>query len=133
VIQESISLEIRALLGNTAHFCNSFEHEPVQILQHRVVQTFDFKRLVQGLWFLVLGLGSRVRVDLDAEMCSGSEAGSYLRLIDFVYHSTLGLREIKKKKGDLDFRDACHGVRLRHVLERACGVQASGLTGVPRS
>jgi len=31
-------------------------------------------------------------------MCSGSEAGSYLRLIDFVYHSTLGLREIKKRK-----------------------------------
>ena len=30
------------------------------------------------------------------EMCSGSEAGSYLRLIDFVYHSTL--RVIKKKK-----------------------------------
>ena len=33
-----------------------------------------------------------------AEMCSGSEAGSYLRLIDFVYHSTQGLRVIKKKK-----------------------------------
>jgi len=31
-------------------------------------------------------------------MCSGSEEGSYLRLIDFVYHSTLGLRVIKKKK-----------------------------------
>jgi len=31
-------------------------------------------------------------------MCSGSEAGSYLRLIDFVYHTTLGLRVIKKKK-----------------------------------
>jgi len=31
-------------------------------------------------------------------MCSGSEAGSYSRLIDFVYHSTLGLRVIKKKK-----------------------------------
>jgi len=31
-------------------------------------------------------------------MCSGSETGSYLRLIDFVYHSTLGLRVIKKKK-----------------------------------
>ena len=30
------------------------------------------------------------------EMCSASEAGSYLRLIDFVYHSTLGLRVIKK-------------------------------------
>ena len=34
-------------------------------------------------------------------MCSGSEAGSYLRLIDFVYHSTLGLRVIKKKKDRL--------------------------------
>ena len=32
------------------------------------------------------------------EMCSGSEAGSYLRLIDFVYHSPLGLRVIKKKR-----------------------------------
>jgi len=30
------------------------------------------------------------------EMCSGSEAGSYLRLIDSVHHSTLGLRVIKK-------------------------------------
>jgi len=35
------------------------------------------------------------------EMCSGSEAGSYLRLIDFVYHTTLGLRVIKKKKKKL--------------------------------
>jgi len=33
------------------------------------------------------------------EMCSGSEAGSYLRLIDVVYHSTLGSSVIKKKKG----------------------------------
>ena len=32
------------------------------------------------------------------EMCSDSETGSYLRLIDFVYHSTLGWRVIKKKK-----------------------------------
>ena len=32
------------------------------------------------------------------EMCRGSEAGSYLRLGDFVYHSTLGLRVILKKK-----------------------------------
>ena len=31
-------------------------------------------------------------------MCSGSEAGSYLRLIDFVFHSTLGLRVIKKRE-----------------------------------
>jgi len=33
-----------------------------------------------------------------AEMCSGSEAGSYLRLIDSVHHSTLGVRVMKKKK-----------------------------------
>ena len=33
-----------------------------------------------------------------AEMCSGFEAGSYLRLIDFVYHSTLGLRVIKERE-----------------------------------
>ena len=31
------------------------------------------------------------------EMCSGSEAGSYLRLIDFVYHSTPGSRAIGKR------------------------------------
>jgi len=31
-------------------------------------------------------------------MCSGSEAGSYSRLTDFVYHSILGFRVIKKKK-----------------------------------
>jgi len=31
------------------------------------------------------------------EICSGSEAGSYLRLMGFVYHSTLGLRVIKKR------------------------------------
>jgi len=31
------------------------------------------------------------------EMFSGSEAGLYVRLIDFVYHSTLGLRVIKKR------------------------------------
>ena len=37
------------------------------------------------------------------EMCRGSEAGSYLRLIDFVYHSTLGLRVIKKKQSHSSF------------------------------
>jgi len=42
-------------------------------------------------------------------MCSGSEAGSYLRLIDFVYHSTLGLRVIQKKK---------RRVQLRSKVER---------------
>ena len=32
------------------------------------------------------------------EICSGSEAGSYLRLMGFVYHSALGVRVIKKER-----------------------------------
>jgi len=36
------------------------------------------------------------------EMCSGSEAGSYLRLVDLVYHSTIGLRVIKKRRRNLN-------------------------------
>ena len=32
------------------------------------------------------------------ETCSGSEAGSYLRLKGFVYHTTLGSRVMKKNK-----------------------------------
>ena len=31
-------------------------------------------------------------------MCSGFNAGSYVRLIDFVYHSKLGLRVITREK-----------------------------------
>ena len=34
-------------------------------------------------------------------MCSGSEAGSYVRLIDCVNHSTLGVGVIKKRKNNL--------------------------------
>ena len=43
-------------------------------------------------------LGSGFENNQFTEMCSGSEAGSVLRLIDFVYHFTLGLRVIKRKK-----------------------------------
>jgi len=45
------------------------------------------------------GVGGRDSRGPDGnEMCSGSEVGSYLRLIDFVYHSTLGLRVIKRRE-----------------------------------
>jgi len=44
-------------------------------------------------------------------MCSGSEAGSYLRLIDFVHHSTQGLRVIKKKKKQENTRASNSGTR----------------------
>jgi len=43
-------------------------------------------------------LDSGFRNNYFTEMCSGSEEGSYLRLIDFVYHSNLGLRVIKKRR-----------------------------------
>ena len=33
-----------------------------------------------------------------AEMCGGSESVSDVRLIDFAYYSTLGLRVMEKKK-----------------------------------
>ena len=35
------------------------------------------------------------------EMCSGPEAGSYFRLTDFVYHLTLSLRVITKKRNGM--------------------------------
>ena len=44
------------------------------------------------------GLGFSIRICYVTEMFSGSEAGSYLRLIDFVYHSTLGWRVMKKRR-----------------------------------
>ena len=40
----------------------------------------------------LLAICSRVQRSGVRERCSGSETGSYLRLVDFVYHSTLGLR-----------------------------------------
>ena len=56
-------------------------------------------------------------------MCSGSEAGSYLRLIDFVYQSTVGVRVIKtKKRVSANFRllgkgnSNSHGARPVHLI-----------------
>ena len=49
-----------------------------------------------GPSFRFHGSGFGVQNNYFTEMCSGFEAGSYFRLIDFVYHSTLGLRVIKE-------------------------------------
>ena len=58
-----------------------------------------------------------------AEMCSGSEAGSYVRLVDFVYHSKLGLSVIKKKKKTCE--DTCGPssiaqLQVGHVIVYRC-------------
>ena len=50
------------------------------------------------MWY---GIYNRVKTNCSrgdaVQVYSGSEAGLSLRLIGFVYHSTLGLRVIKKK------------------------------------
>ena len=51
---------------------------------------------LQNIMCFGLGL-SRMRVNF-TEICSGSEAGSFLRPIDFAYLSPLDLRVMKKKK-----------------------------------
>ena len=50
---------------------------------------------------LLLSFENNFENNYFTEMCSGSEAGSYLRLIDFVYHSTLGLRVITRERESL--------------------------------
>ena len=51
----------------------------------------------------------------------GSEAGSYLRLIHFVYHQTLGLRVIKKKKDDHSARTNCTALHRLFRGDRSTG------------
>ena len=55
---------------------------------------------VQGPGFRFQGLGFRYQFKNNCfiEMCSGSEARSYVRLIDFVYHSTPGLIIMKNMR-----------------------------------
>ena len=54
-----------------------------------------------GMWWdaAVTRVPSQLENNSFTKTCSGSEADSYLRRIDLVYHSSLGLRVIKKKKG----------------------------------
>ena len=47
------------------------------------------------------------------KMCSSSEAVSYVRLTDFVYYSTLGLRVIKQKRRERGFRFSRRRVRVQ--------------------
>ena len=64
------------------------------------------------------------RVDYFTEMCSGSGAGSYLRPIDFVYHSYLGLRVMttKKKEGGICLRGLKYCV-IEYEVYRKCDIE----------
>ena len=69
---------------------------------------FEFEFRVEGLGFRVCEFdvprsctdrySSQFENNCLTKMCSGSEAGAHLRRIDSVYHSTLGLKVMKKKK-----------------------------------
>ena len=58
------------------------------------------------------------------------EAGSYLRCIDLVYHSTLGLRVIKKKKKLGGSRLGCAPRRVRSLECRVARAFSGGTCGV---
>jgi len=85
-----------------------------------------------GLGFTDL-YSSQFENNFFTEICSGSEAGSYLRLIDFVYHSTLGSR-VTKKKEVLEGRVQDSGFRFRgfgfRVQGLGCGFQGLGKRNV---
>ena len=55
---------------------------------------------VTSLVSQVTSLGNEVGGVVESSVAAGTrtEAGSYLRRIDFVYHSTLGFRVIQKKE-----------------------------------
>ena len=66
-------------------------------------------------------------------MCSDSEAGSFLRLIDYVYHSTLGWRVIKKNNSEMFCRWHHLAFEIRQgntrgVLDLGFGAKGSGFS-----
>ena len=65
-------------------------------------------------------------------MCSGFEAGSCVRLVDFVYHSTLGLRVIKKKK-KYSFAARAHSGCLHPQHDADTGVNGAVESGPLRA
>ena len=65
--------------------------------------------------------------DYFTEMCSGSEAGSNLRLIDFVYHSTLGLRATQKRRPcPIGLRVEGKGLRVEGLRVGGAGFRVQG-------
>jgi len=78
-------VELRANPKSISHRCHLFEVAFVWKLTKEKIHL--------PLGFLQGGLPNCSNASygaLSEEMCSGSEASSHVRLIDFVYHSTLG-------------------------------------------
>ena len=65
-------------------------------------------------------------------MCSGFEAGSYLGLTDFPYHSILGLRVTKKKKRKERSAVGSRSLAKRFAVDKEEGKQPGGTPHVTR-
>ena len=81
---------------------NSHGARPVHLII-TMIKWIRTSRLAMPHWRLSFEtlsppLGTPRENNYFTEMCSGSEAGSYLGRTDLVYHSTLGLGVMKKKK-----------------------------------
>ena len=74
-------------------------------------------------------MGVQFENNYPTEMCSGSEAGWYLRLIYFVYHATLGLGVMKKKRSSVpgvSARPEKESVTVEEIEFLGFRVQGSG-------
>ena len=117
---------IRALLGTASHFC-SFVYRPPSMMPAKlsIEMMMGEHPAARKIWqntfstfFNIKNSRKKSKIEqcqklnvqphhcllensrpANSSQCSGFKAGSYLRLIYFVYHSTLGWRVIKKKKG----------------------------------
>ena len=75
---------------------------------------------------------SQCKSNYFTEMCSGSEAGSYLRLIDLVNPSTLGVRVIKKKKKSRASAGACSRAKRGHLRLLLMEAENPGISAFER-
>jgi len=82
---------------------------------------------VSGFWFRVSGFGFRVTgFGFRVSGFGMRDAGSYLRLVVFVYHSTLGLTVIKKKGVGLGRREPRRERLLQGQPVLGFGLRVSG-------
>ena len=93
--QEFLGLGQVSALGLCAGFQEHCGHLPSELgfrVRQRSLNSFKWFHLrseaasVEGGWD-----SSQFKNNYFTEMCSGFEAGSHLRLIDFVFHSTIGV------------------------------------------
>ena len=91
---ETNNLSLRVYLGFNS----------LRALAHQPVQGWPVERPSAG--HCAAQASSQFENNYFTETCSGSEAGSYSRLIDCVYHSNLGVGVIERERGTARYRRA---------------------------